>query len=299
MLQRIRRAQQSFSPGRIIPRTSITKIFFLLAIGVCAVLATRAEATVVIPLGLDELIAEAELIVEVRVAKVTSRWSENRTTIYTYVTLDIIRVVHGEVRGHTLTLRFEGGEFEGNQITVDGMPSFERGEQDVLFIQGNDLAGSPVVGLFQGRFKVVNGEIYDDTGVPIVEIRGNCFVKVSTQPEQTEQTSPASIGDITSGTPDNRRHSYRPRGGDRPATPEPEALPPQGSKRSKESNTSHADRLELPPPPEEAREDLLPTQDQVCIALEPQQDTGRRLSVNEFIHIISDRLNRDRLNRKH
>jgi hypothetical protein len=139
--------------------------------------------------------------------------------------------------------------------------------------------------------------------VPIVEIRGNCFVTVSTQPEQTEQTSPASIGDITSGTPDNRRYFYRPGGVDRPAAPEPEAFPPQGSKRSKESDTSHAGRpgveLPPPPPPEAAREEFPPTQVQVCNPLvELQPDTGKRLSVDEFIHIISDRLDRDRLDRK-
>jgi hypothetical protein len=242
------------------------------------------------------MIAEAELIVEGKVVEVTSRWSENRTTIYTDVTLGDLNVVHGEVARDTLTLRFEGGEIDGFRVEVLGAPSFDLGERELLFVRANNVAVSPVVGVYQGRFKVIDGEIHDNDGLPIVEIRGDTFVKVASQPEQL------TSAEMTAGIPDNRRYSYREGAEEKPTEAPKEVLPPQASEGSKEPDTAEAaaeaGRVAPPPQPTEEQVPLTPqeealpsTLEQVVVYVEPRRDTGKRLSAEEFIRIIRARLN--------
>ena len=167
MRQPIQRVKQSWSLVRRMRRNSVRVLLFL-AIGGCALLGSRADATTVTLIGLDRIIAEAELIVEGKVVDVTSRWSENRTTIYTDVTLGDLNVVHGEVPRDTLTLRFEGGGIDSLRVEVLGAPSFDLGEREFLFVRANNVAASPVVGFYQGRFKVIDGEIHDNDGLPLL-----------------------------------------------------------------------------------------------------------------------------------
>ena len=92
-----------------------------LAIGICVAAMTAAQATVVSEIGLDEMVSQAELIVEGTVVDVDSRWSESQTTIFTYVTLSDLRVVHvGDglhVRGRVDYLLERGFAFaSGHQL---------------------------------------------------------------------------------------------------------------------------------------------------------------------------------------
>lgn len=188
----------------------------LLPIYALALVVTIAQATVVVEMSLDEMIAEAELIVEGTVVDVQSRYSADQKTIYTYVTLSDLRIVHGQSDGSTLTLRLEGGQVGDHRITVVGMPSFVRGEREFLFIRGNGRAISPVAGFFQGRFRVINGQIHDNAGNPIVEIRAGAFVKVVNQPRtQSGSGQEPPGGVVSSGTPSKEIFSYRQGAGDR------------------------------------------------------------------------------------
>lgn len=266
--------------------------FCLLATVVYALLANAAHATVFPLMGLDQMIAEAEQIVEGEVKNVESRWSEDRTTIYTYVTLGDLRVLHGQVDEDALVLRFEGGEVDGFRITVHGSPSFRPGERDFLFVRGNGVAISPLVGFVQGRFRVIDGQIHDYAGMPIVEIRGETFVKVLERPGSLGD-SPPDLGPtpgITAGAPVGGIYRYRegagegvegaPRAGT--GAPRPDVLPPPTPEASREADAPGVSPpVALPPPAE---------QDEVQIMLEPEQDPGRRLSADEFARIVRDRL---------
>ena len=149
----------------------------LLALGLSTVVAANAHATVVPAVGLDQMISDAELIVRGTVAEIEPRWSDDKSTIYTYVTFSDVSVIHGQLFG-PLTLRFEGGEIGKHRLEVDGMPAFRKGEEEILFVRGNDVAASPVVGLFQGRFKVVEGRVHDHAGEPIVGVSDGTLVKL-------------------------------------------------------------------------------------------------------------------------
>ena len=100
-------------------------------------------------------------------------------TIYTYVTLDDLQLVHGDVAGDSVTLQFEGGRVGDDVVTVVGSPAFEVGAREFLFVRNNGAAVSPVVGFFQGRFKVVDGLIHDHAGRSVIEVRGNTLVKLA------------------------------------------------------------------------------------------------------------------------
>src|SRR6185503_7609143 len=150
----------------------------LLALGLSAVLSANAQATTVPAVGLDRMVSEAELIVRGTVTDVQPRWSDEDSTIYTYVTLSDVDVIHGEHSG-PLTLRFEGGEIGDHRVEVDGMPAFRKGEEEILFVRAGQAGASPVVGLFQGRFKVARGLVHDYAGTPLVGVSDGTLVKLS------------------------------------------------------------------------------------------------------------------------
>jgi len=173
----------------------------LLALGPSAVLAASAQATVVPAVGFGQMISEAELIVHGKVTEVEPRWSDDESTVYTYVTFSDVTVIHGRHFG-PLTLRFEGGEIGEHRLEVDGMPTFRNGDEEILFVRGNEVSASPVVGLFQGRFKVVDGIVHDHAGAPLVGISGGTLVKVIADPP-----AEAARG-ISIGSPDEAAHEY-------------------------------------------------------------------------------------------
>lgn len=71
---------------------------------------------------------------------------------YTIVTYAIRDVLRGQARGETFTMRFPGGpDGSGRFMTVTGVPRFQRGEQDLLFVVGNGEKGCPLVDCEWGR----------------------------------------------------------------------------------------------------------------------------------------------------
>ncbi len=286
--------------------------FVLMVLGLCFMLAARAQATVVPQINLEQMIEAAELIVEGRVVEVKSAWSENQSTIYTYVTLNQLRVIHGQVESDTLTLQLEGGEVDGVQVRVDGMPVFIPGDHDVLFLRDNHVAVSPIVGFFQGRLQVVAGEIRDHVGWPILRIQDGAFVKLREVAESQSRQSEAQRveGGVTLGAPRNEVYVY-PTGDERkqgpasplqgnvsaepaPATALPStesetgtSLPSSGTSGTESGKPS---RIALRPPSLANRTVLLPSKKPGVIFLKASEDTGERLSVEAFIRAIRARL---------
>jgi len=269
----------------------------LLPIYALALAVAIAQATVVVEMGLDEMIKEAELIVEGTVVDVQSRYSGDQRTIYTYVTLTDLRVVHGQSDGSTLTLRLEGGQVGDQRITVVGMPSFVRGEREFLFIRGNGRAISPAVGFFQGRFRVINGQIHDDAGNPIVEIRDGAFVKVVNQPRTQSGSGQGPPGGVVSpGAPSKEIFLYREGAGDRKKNeaPEPiEKLPPIAPAPTLPLPVPTQGPTAASPPPVSVDPAMVvPRRKPASIFLDRTEDPGRRLSVEEFIREIRTGLKR-------
>lgn len=115
-----------------------------------------ALATSVAPPTFAELIAESQLIVRARVQAVRAAWvdSPQGRVIKTYVTVSVLRPLKGPAPTE-LTLELLGGEIDGHGMQVAGMPRFEVGRTEFLFISGNGVRFCPLVGMMHGRYRIL------------------------------------------------------------------------------------------------------------------------------------------------
>jgi len=118
--------------------------------------AGTALATDVLPLSFDDIAARATAIALVETVNVRSDWrtSSQGKHIVTVVTFRVERGLKGQL-GHELQLELLGGVVGSIGMEVDGMPQFRAGDRDVLFLSPNRRSVAPIVGLYQGRFRVV------------------------------------------------------------------------------------------------------------------------------------------------
>jgi hypothetical protein len=70
----------------------------------------------------------------------------------------------------TITLRFLGGDDPdgGTFMNIEELPLFDVGNEDILYVQDNGVAGCPLVGCAEGRIRIVNGELQDERGFEII-----------------------------------------------------------------------------------------------------------------------------------
>lgn len=111
-----------------------------------------ASAMVVAQRDFADLVARAEQIVVGTVTAVREA-DDGVGAPATYVTFSELRVVKGDARD-TLTLRFYGGTSGSVVVHIPDMPTFAVGERAVLFVAGNGRDVCPLVGVWQGRFRV-------------------------------------------------------------------------------------------------------------------------------------------------
>ena len=147
------------------------------AIAACAILtaiAAPSPASTVEPKSLPELASAAELVFEGEVVRVAHRVSTvideaDAKLPHTFVTFSIKRVLKGHTQDPTsITLRFMGGSNgEGKTLIVSGVPEFQVGDRDILFVKGNGKSLCPLVGSDQGRLRVVRGQVYNDRGAAV------------------------------------------------------------------------------------------------------------------------------------
>jgi hypothetical protein len=129
-------------------------------------LTQRAFPTTVVPLSFDQLVQQAEVVFVGEVVDQRSVWNESRDRrgIVTLVTFDVARVLKGQV-GLRTQLTFRGGTIGDVTQEVGGMPKFRVGDRDVLFVAPERTAASPLVGFWQGRFRVVRDAASGETQV--------------------------------------------------------------------------------------------------------------------------------------
>lgn len=117
------------------------------------------SATTVVPVSFEDLIARSELIFAGQVIDRRSTYLRGPDApIVTDVTFDVLRVLKGSA-GLRTQLTFLGGTVGRDTLIVSGMPQFEVGERDMLFVSADRIASSPLVGFWQGRFRIVRDSI--------------------------------------------------------------------------------------------------------------------------------------------
>lgn len=128
----------------------------------------------------DAVILGKVVDVQYRMSAVTSR---SPSLPHTFVTYEIEKNIMGKEVPKQVTLRFLGGpDQQGNVLEVRGVPIFQRGQQDVLFLRQNGESDCPLVRCGYGRYQVFQGNVYDYRAVPVVGVQED-VLQVQGQPE--------------------------------------------------------------------------------------------------------------------
>ena len=118
--------------------------------------ASLAQAASVLPLYLDQVIDNSRLAFEGTCVETHSERDPATDMVVTYTTFAVHDVLKGSV-GPSHTIKQIGGSLpgEGVQYRVAGVPTFEVGQDYVVFLAGVSASGfSSPIGLEQGRFDV-------------------------------------------------------------------------------------------------------------------------------------------------
>jgi hypothetical protein len=148
------------------------RLLFLLLVS----LAPALRATSVVPPSFTELVSEADAIYRGRVTAVQPRRipspDGNGSIIKTFVTFAVERVLKGSQQKE-VTLEFFGGTLGDESMEISGMPKFNLGAREIVFVQKNGVQFCPLVALMHGRYRVLRDNatarehIARDNGLPL------------------------------------------------------------------------------------------------------------------------------------
>ncbi len=131
--------------------------------GICGAGATLGIASTFLKADIPTLTKMSESVVHARVVDIQSDWNAGRTMIFTHVTLDVIRTLHGRSEDR-IVVRVPGGTVDGFTVKMPGAPEFRMHDNVVAFIARWDDGVPRVAGYFQGLSEVV----LDRLGNPIL-----------------------------------------------------------------------------------------------------------------------------------
>jgi hypothetical protein len=119
-------------------------------------LAIAARATSVIPPDFSDLVNGSDYIVRARVKTMTGeiRLRNGHERIYTNVELEVLEVIAGTPPS-PLVLTMLGGKSGTKELKVAGAPKFAVGNEDILFVQGNGKAVTPLYAMMHGQYPVL------------------------------------------------------------------------------------------------------------------------------------------------
>jgi hypothetical protein len=120
-----------------------------------ALLSPSAQALTVNARPFPELVQEAEVIVVGTVAGMESAWSADHEAIQTTVRLVDLDLIKGEVPAIPYEVRLAGGVVGDTAQVYPGMPRLVTGGRYVLFVRGNLRDFFPLVGAYQGLYRVL------------------------------------------------------------------------------------------------------------------------------------------------
>jgi len=156
-------------------RYPFKKVLFIgvLCLGLVAVFSVSDAEKRLKKKSLRESLGQSEFAFRGRVESVKYKKSEDGTP-HAFVRYKVREVFRGQVadRKKEITLRFIGGPMgNGSFLAVQGVPNFNPGDQDILFVRGNGSLECPLVDCEKGRFRIKNGGVFSSRGKPIQGIK--------------------------------------------------------------------------------------------------------------------------------
>lgn len=161
---------------------------------------TPGHATTLVRLDLDQLVDTAEGIFTGTAVHSEVVPSRDGKSPFTFVTFQVESALKGTFPGREVTLRLHGGALGDTITIVHGMPEFVVGETYLVFVHGNGVEASPVLGWIQGQFRVareaLSGKpiLVDWRGAPILGISGGRFERG--RPQDLEPGAGAAPGAV-------------------------------------------------------------------------------------------------------
>ena len=109
----------------------------------------------VLPVSLEQMSKDSQLIFEGEVIDTVSRFNANETNIHTYVTFRVLDVVKGTRNNPEIMLRFLGGTVGEVSLNVSESTLPELGEKGVYFVESLErFQVNPLYGMDQGHFLI-------------------------------------------------------------------------------------------------------------------------------------------------
>ena len=127
---------------------------------------------------LQALVKQSDVIFYGEVKEVLYRMSEATKRApngipHTFVRYQIFNTFRGSV-SREIILRFVGGtDGKGGIMMQNNVPTFRKGERDVLLVTGGEFDDCPLVSCVDGRFRVLENRVYNGWGVPVVNVEKN------------------------------------------------------------------------------------------------------------------------------
>jgi hypothetical protein len=127
------------------------RLSLALSLAVMLLLAPTAQAVIMPVFTLSQLVERSDAVAWGRITRHECRWSEGRTRIYTYWTLEVEGAVYGAEAGQSLVVKQMGGEIGEMSMTVSGNARIQDGERVYLFLR-TDGEHHYVVAMGQGKY---------------------------------------------------------------------------------------------------------------------------------------------------
>lgn len=131
------------------------RTFRMFLLAALLAVARPAPALTVLPATFEELVRESVSVVHGRVRQVQARWTSDRRTIESTITLDVYDAFKGAATD-TATFVVPGGEAGGRILVMPGAPTFRAGDEVVVFLRGRAPSMPQPVGLSLGVYRVAH-----------------------------------------------------------------------------------------------------------------------------------------------
>jgi hypothetical protein len=156
--------------------------------------AQAAQATVMIPLSIEDMTKESTAVVRGKVLDKSAAWDAEHKKIYTTTKIEVTEAIHATMSlPKQLEIRTMGGEVDGIGMKVAGTPSFLMGEDVVVFLRPDAKIATAyqVIGMAQGKYQIRQDSAGRVIATPSLE--GIAFTKPSeTGVLRVDPNAPAS-----------------------------------------------------------------------------------------------------------
>jgi hypothetical protein len=155
------------------------------------------------------MVKKADAIFRGQVTAINSSWEGTGANLHisTFVTFNVLKTLKGTVSS-PYTLQLLGGTVDGKTLVVVGMPKFNVGDINLLFVVNNGTQICPLVGMMHGYFRVQN-----QNGADIVLRSNGQALHGTSEIDAIHQKAVAADGltnspSITSSTPPTQLQDF-------------------------------------------------------------------------------------------